>query len=551
MPASTSASQLAMDTAMATLPTMQPTNSTQSTSEDETEHKPLTTGFIKATGDATRDEKHDEVACQGGDRGLVFNENATPVEVLYCGLLEADALVATEKIDCDNNDNKEDTCQNEDRELTPIDNASPTNEPLATDSLDSKQILPKIPIVTVIPIDSASPAEETQHGYLHTKILEVKGDMSCDGKDEKAVYQNEDRKPTLVENAPPTAETVVLEPKRIPATLWVPKGKPNLTEVTADSLKIPAGLWVPKEKPNLAEVTADSLKVPVESTRPRRALLAKRPVATASFKPKQLPENIFEAKLLLAQPDVATATGPKIIVHMVRHAESAHKVSAEINYDMPDPNLTEAGEEECQQVAIDFRETSLLSFSQIFSLREDFKIVAMPELQNLGRQASGTGLDAAVLWEMGENEWKGRVDTVSHVCEGWNVKRHTKWCPRQYKWRIRYIKDFIRKLSDDNPGRHIEIVLVTHGSLLLQLIGGEYTESHKSCNIFTYVLDQDGFKRITRGELQDMRNTVADARGFEGPTQEVVKQIRERVSLGCENLWALNCQYKSWEVLFA
>jgi len=163
------------------------------------------------------------------------------------------------------------------------------------------------------------------------------------------------------------------------------------------------------------------------------------------------------------------------IVHFVRHAQGYHNLTV-ANHILPDPELTQLGEEQCAKLKESFPyhsqielvaasplrrtiHTALLSFQPVFEAHKDFKVICIPEAQETSDVPCDTGSDPAVL----KNEFvdRGLPVDISLVHEGWNSKQG-KWSPQigALRNRAREVRQWLRARPEK------QIVLVTHGGLL-------------------------------------------------------------------------------------
>jgi hypothetical protein len=94
---------------------------------------------------------------------------------------------------------------------------------------------------------------------------------------------------------------------------------------------------------------------------------------------------------------------------------------------------------------------------------------------------SGVGLDADELAKQWDgNDWmkederrpEGWVDATSFVSESWNIKDTGKWSVEEVKWRLDYLKGFLRGIwvGAGAGSEKVEVVVVTHSSLLRKLV---------------------------------------------------------------------------------
>ncbi|KAH8705071.1 histidine phosphatase superfamily [Talaromyces proteolyticus] len=163
------------------------------------------------------------------------------------------------------------------------------------------------------------------------------------------------------------------------------------------------------------------------------------------------------------------------IVHFVRHAQGYHNLST-ANHVLPDPELTQLGEQQCAKLRDSFPNhskielvaasplrrtirTALLSFQPVFEAHKDFKIVCIPEAQETSDVPCDTGSDPAVLQK--EFVDSGLPVDISLVKDGWNSKQG-KWSPNAaaLRNRAREVRQWLRARPEK------EVVLVTHGGLL-------------------------------------------------------------------------------------
>jgi broad specificity phosphatase PhoE len=165
------------------------------------------------------------------------------------------------------------------------------------------------------------------------------------------------------------------------------------------------------------------------------------------------------------------------IIHLVRHAQGFHNLSKE-NEQLPDPDLTPLGLEQCQKLQGRFQAhdkvthlvaspirrtlyTCLLSFEPV--VKTGKVVTALPEAQ----EVSGHPCDVGSEPEKLVAEFGDKVD-FALVTKGWNDKSpSSKFAPVPEKLDARarearlFLRDLAKKHGDDS-----QIVLVTHGAIL-------------------------------------------------------------------------------------
>ena len=162
---------------------------------------------------------------------------------------------------------------------------------------------------------------------------------------------------------------------------------------------------------------------------------------------------------------------PPTVVHLVRHAQGYHNLTA-TNHTMPDPSLTTYGEEQCRHLAQTFpyhSEVGLIVASPLrrtictaihsfpTELEQGMKVVALPEVQETSDLPCDTGSDLDVLRE----EFAQKPVELGLVKEGWDSKKG-KWAATSnaIEARAREARVWLRDRTED------EIVVVTHGGFL-------------------------------------------------------------------------------------
>ncbi|KAK0641052.1 histidine phosphatase superfamily [Cercophora newfieldiana] len=172
-----------------------------------------------------------------------------------------------------------------------------------------------------------------------------------------------------------------------------------------------------------------------------------------------------------------------IYVHLVRHAQGFHNLSA-ANHQLPDPDLTPLGEQQCAAlrdafphqealtylVASPMRRTiytCLLSFAPAVAAGK--KVIALPEVQEVSNLPCDTGSDPARL--AAEFGPAGQVD-LGRVGEGWNDKSaDSEWAPEMDKLEVRakkarvWLRELGRKGPQEGTG-DVHVAVVTHGGFL-------------------------------------------------------------------------------------
>ncbi|EME89037.1 uncharacterized protein MYCFIDRAFT_181416 [Pseudocercospora fijiensis CIRAD86] len=159
-------------------------------------------------------------------------------------------------------------------------------------------------------------------------------------------------------------------------------------------------------------------------------------------------------------------------IYCVRHAQGYHNLCVE-NHHMPDPDLTELGEEQCRNLQKNFPHhdkidlivaspirrtlhTALLSFHDTIQ-RKGLKVIALSELQETSDLPCDTGSEKSKL----EKEFANQPVDLSLVPDGWNCKRG-KWSPtsQAIQARARQARQWLKSREEKN------IVVVTHGGFL-------------------------------------------------------------------------------------
>ncbi|SLM41064.1 Histidine phosphatase superfamily, clade-1 [Lasallia pustulata] len=154
------------------------------------------------------------------------------------------------------------------------------------------------------------------------------------------------------------------------------------------------------------------------------------------------------------------------------------------NYQLPDPDLTLHGEEQCHHLAQHFPYhksiellvasplrrtiyTTLLGFEP--EIKRGLKIITLPEAQETSDNPCDTGSDVEVL----KKEMADKPVDLSLVTEGWNSKKG-KWADDAEAIEARAKET--RKWLQARPEK--EIVLVTHGGFL-HYFTGDWSDSVK------------------------------------------------------------------------
>jgi broad specificity phosphatase PhoE len=115
------------------------------------------------------------------------------------------------------------------------------------------------------------------------------------------------------------------------------------------------------------------------------------------------------------------------------------------NHVLPDPELTQLGEQQCAKLRDTFPyhsqielvtasplrrtiHTALLSFQPVFQEHKDLKLILIPEAQETSDVPCDTGSDREVLQK--EFVDRGLPVDISLVHDGWNSKVTSNVCPR-------------------------------------------------------------------------------------------------------------------------
>jgi hypothetical protein len=119
------------------------------------------------------------------------------------------------------------------------------------------------------------------------------------------------------------------------------------------------------------------------------------------------------------------------------HCKQGYHNLTTANHVLPDPELTQLGEQQCAKLKETFPyhsqielvaasplrrtiHTALLSFQPVFEAHKDFKILCIPEAQETSDVPCDTGSDPAVLQK--EFVDRGLPVDISLVHDGWNSK---------------------------------------------------------------------------------------------------------------------------------
>ncbi|KAJ5548123.1 hypothetical protein N7513_005357 [Penicillium frequentans] len=160
-------------------------------------------------------------------------------------------------------------------------------------------------------------------------------------------------------------------------------------------------------------------------------------------------------------------------IHCVRHAQGVHNLCT-ANHVIPDPLLTDLGHEQCAKLrevfpyhdkidlvtASPLRRTiytALESFEPVFQAHPEFKLIALPDLQETSDVPCDTGSEPQAL----QQEFAGKNVDLDMVHEGWNSKTG-RYAPINSALRER--ARAARRWLKARPEK--EIVMVTHGGFL-------------------------------------------------------------------------------------
>ncbi|KAK3295141.1 histidine phosphatase superfamily [Chaetomium fimeti] len=195
-------------------------------------------------------------------------------------------------------------------------------------------------------------------------------------------------------------------------------------------------------------------------------------------------------------------------IHLVRHAQGFHNLCV-ANHQLPDPDLTPLGKEQCATLAKTFPfqsqlthlvasplrrtiYTCLLSFEPALQHLQQQQsqqqqttppnppaavVVALPELQEVSRFPCDTGSSPAALdAEFGP---AGTVDlSLVRAVPDWNVKTGASpFAPVMARLEARaraarvWLRELGRRFEEVNPGVDAHVAVVTHGGFLHFLTG--------------------------------------------------------------------------------
>lgn len=117
-------------------------------------------------------------------------------------------------------------------------------------------------------------------------------------------------------------------------------------------------------------------------------------------------------------------------------------------------------------------QTALLSF--VPEIKRGLKVIALPELQEVGDYPCDRGSDIEILKKLME----GKPVDFSHVPDKWHIKKG-EWEPTddKIKQRVSKVRQWLKARPEKN------IVVVTHGGLVHYLTG-DWTDSGKFTGAF-------------------------------------------------------------------
>ena len=164
-------------------------------------------------------------------------------------------------------------------------------------------------------------------------------------------------------------------------------------------------------------------------------------------------------------------------IHFVRHAQGFHNLSIE-NEQLPDPDLTPLGLEQCAKLRASFPSHSLVKTLVASPIRRTLytalntfyplpshsenPIIALDLIQEVSDSPCDTGSEIEKLRE----EFGGKVD-LEKVRKGWNDKKNPEsWAePTVTKLmaRAKEARKVIREIAGE--GDH-HVVVVTHGAIV-------------------------------------------------------------------------------------
>ena len=166
-------------------------------------------------------------------------------------------------------------------------------------------------------------------------------------------------------------------------------------------------------------------------------------------------------------------------IHLVRHAQGFHNLSAE-NQQIRDPDLTALGEKQCAALRDSFPHhdkvthlvaspmrrtlrTCLLAFSA--EVEAGKKVVALPEVQELSTLPCDVGSDPDVL----AGDFDASQVDFGLVRPGWNDKAEgTPWAPtlEALNARAKRARVWLRGLGEESEHEETHVVVVSHGGYI-------------------------------------------------------------------------------------
>lgn len=172
-------------------------------------------------------------------------------------------------------------------------------------------------------------------------------------------------------------------------------------------------------------------------------------------------------------------------LHIVRHAQGFHNLDA-ISHILPDPQLTELGKRQCEELHNAFPNissidlivaspikrtiwTALLTFHSVIKSKK-LTIMAIPELQEVSDMPCDTGSSVEEL----EKEFAGQPVDFLLVTPDWTTKKG-EWAPWTAPCKARALK--ARRWLRNREERNIAVV--THGGFISYL-----TEAHEGWDAY-------------------------------------------------------------------
>lgn len=171
-------------------------------------------------------------------------------------------------------------------------------------------------------------------------------------------------------------------------------------------------------------------------------------------------------------------------------------------------------------------------------LKHGGTIIALPELQNMDKKPNGTGTETVTLqgkWKDGfhidssEADIDVDVDVWTFMCNDWIFKESGRWSPEEVKWRIGFLKGFLKGIYLGGGRKKVEVAMVTHGSFIREMNRELFLPPSMRYKILLAITDLGLLLDLVKDKEAEVTSCVFDEEGgFQEVSDEELRVLREK-----------------------